>query len=115
MSKRQKPSDRRRAELVREARAGLLPQSDDLVNEVRARMNRTALSARSIKTYTKLATCSSEELAISTILADLRHYCASKELSFRKLNADGYTLYVEEVSESRLVTTEQLEYLNVPF
>ena len=114
MLKRQKLIDRRRAELVREARAGLLPESDDLVNEVRAQMSRTARIARSIKGYTKLETCRSEELAVTTILADLRHYCASKDLSFRKLDAAGHTLYVEEANESRLVTTEQLEYLNAP-
>ncbi len=49
-----------------------------------------------------LAGCGSENLAITDIISDLRHYCEEKGLSFHKLNKAAYTQYLEEVAGPQL-------------
>jgi hypothetical protein len=93
----------RRAALILEARAGLIPESDWIVEEVRARMDRTARIGRVVKCHAKLLTRGSDAPAISEILADLRHYCDSKGLAFEELNAAACENYQEEAFQSRRV------------
>ncbi len=42
------------------------------------------------------ATCISDDLAITNILADLKHYCDCKGLAFGKLQRAAYAFYLEE-------------------
>jgi hypothetical protein len=98
MFNRRQPSNRRHTALVIQARAGLIPASDDVEDERRARMKCTARVGFGVKAYARRATCGSEDLAIAEILAHLRHYCDSKGLAFCKLDAAGYALYVQEVN-----------------
>lgn len=89
-------SNTRRIDLVRKARAGLIPESDNIANEIRARTERTARIVRTARTYLGSATRVSEEHAITDILADLRHYCDCRGLAFRKIHTAAYALYLED-------------------
>lgn len=102
MSKRKRREDRYLTPLVIEARAGLIPASDDIENERRARVKRTARLVQTVRGYAMLAGCGSENLAITDIISDLRHYCEEKGLSFHKLNKAAYTQYLEEVAGPQL-------------
>jgi hypothetical protein len=99
MPKRKQMSDARSIDLVREARAGLIPASDHIADEKCARMNCTARIIRTAKTYLGTVTRVSEEQAITSILADLRHYCDCKGLAFRKFHAAAYALYLEDKAD----------------
>ena len=99
MSNRKQISNARRIDLVREARAGLIPASDDVADERRVRTNHTARIIRTAKTYLGSATHVSDDLAITNILADLRHYCDCKDLAFKKLDRAAHTLHLEDVEE----------------
>ncbi len=96
MPNRRQQKKPRWSDLVVEARAGLIPESDDIADEKRARMKRTARVVRTVKAHAKLATCGSEDRAITDILADLRHYCDCKGLPFHKLYRAAYALYLDE-------------------
>jgi len=89
--------------LVIEARAGLIPESDWIAEEVRARTVRTARIGRVIKSHARLLTKGSHAVAISEILADLRHHCDGKGLTFEELDAAASENYQDEVSQSRMV------------
>lgn len=91
MPKRKQMSN---ARLVREARAGLIPESDNIANEVRIRTNRTAQIVRTARAYLGSMKRVSEKHAIADILADLRHYCDCKSLPFRKLDKAAHALYM---------------------
>jgi glycerol-3-phosphate O-acyltransferase len=93
----------RHSALILEARAGLIPESDWIAEEVRARMDRTARISRVVKFHARLLTSGSHALAISEILADLRHYCDSKGLAFEQLDAAACENFEEEASQSRMV------------
>ncbi len=93
----------RRAALTLEARAGLIPESDWVAEEVRARTDRTARIDRVVNLHARLLTHGSDGLAISEILADLRHYCDSKGLAFEELDAAACGTYQDEVSQSCMV------------
>jgi hypothetical protein len=88
-------SNKRRNDLVREARAGMIPESDNIANEIRTRTSQTARIIRTAKTYLGSVTAVSDELAITDILADLRHYCDYKGLAFRKLHTAAHAQYME--------------------
>jgi len=92
----------RRVALILEARAGLIPESDWVAAEVRARMDRTARIGRVVNSRARLLR-DSDGLAISEILADLRHYCDSKGLPFEELDASASENYQDEASQSRMV------------
>ena len=85
-----------RADLVREARAGLIPESDSIAEEVRFRTRHTARIICTAKNELGSAAAVSDEHAITNILADIRHYCDCKCLAFSKLHAAAYTLYMED-------------------
>ena len=94
-------NDSRRSALVLEARAGLIPTSDDVADERQVRMDRIGST---VKAYAKMARGGSGDCdawAITNILADLRHHCDSKGLAFHELDAAAYGHYLEDVSESR--------------
>ena len=93
----------RRAALTLEARAGLLPESDWVAKEVRARMDRTARIGRVVNSHARLLTRGSDGLAISEMLAGLRHYCDSKGLAFEELDAAACENYQDEASQSCMV------------
>lgn len=86
----------RRNNSVIEARAGLIPASDDMVNEIRVRTNLTARMIRTVKPYLGSVARVSDDLAITSILSDLRHYCDRRNLAFRNLDAAARALYLEE-------------------
>ena len=86
-----------RIDLVREARAGLIPASDDIADEKRERTNDTARLIRAAKAH--VGTRASEGQVITSILADMRHYCDFKGLKFRKIDSAAHALYLEEVFE----------------
>jgi hypothetical protein len=92
-------SKTRRIDLVLAARAGLIPESDNIANEKRVRMNRTARIIRTAKTYLGSVAGVSDEQAITDILADLRHYCDSKGLAFRKFHTAAYALYLQDKTD----------------
>ena len=81
---------------VIEARAGLIPASDDIEDELDAR---TARIRRTVRTYAK-GTNGRDDLAIANILEDIRHYCDSKTLSFDELDMAAYNNHKEYVNES---------------
>lgn len=102
MLKGKRVEHRHLSSLVIEARAGLIPASDDIDDELRARLKRTARVVGLVRAYASLEGCGSDELAIADILCDLRHYCAGKGLSFHKLSDDAYAQYLEEVAGLQL-------------
>jgi hypothetical protein len=101
MMKRKTHSDRLRANLVREARAGVIPESDHIAKEIRARMNSAARLIRTLAAKGRLATLASEDRLITEILADLRHYCDFNGLVYDKLETAAADLYL---AEGKLVT-----------
>jgi hypothetical protein len=103
MASKKMSNDSRRAALVLKARAGLIPESDWIEEEVRLRMNRTARIGRTVNSHARLLSCGSDALAISEILTDLRHYCASKGLMFEELDAAACENYQDEASQSCMV------------
>jgi hypothetical protein len=66
-----------------------------LDKEKRVRTNRTARILRSVKTNLGSVARVSDENAITDILADLRLYCDSKGLAFRKLSTAANAIYLE--------------------
>ena len=98
MPKRKQMSNTRYSDLVRAARAGLIPESDNIVNEKRVRTSRTARIIRTERTHLGSMKRVSEELAITNILADLRHYYDFKGLGFRKIHTAAHALYLENKS-----------------
>ncbi len=84
-----------RVNLMVEARAGLIPASDDIAGEKHARMNHTARVIRAAKAYLGSVARVPDDHAILNILADLRHYCDHKDLAFDELARAAYTLYLE--------------------
>ena len=99
MSNRKQMSNARRIELVREARAGLIPESDNWENERRVRTSLTLRMIRTAKTHLGSVARVSDDLAITNILSDLRHYCDCKGLAFKKLDRAAYALYSEVKSD----------------
>lgn len=81
---------------VIEARAGLIPASDDIEDELDARTGRIG---RTVRAYAKV-TNGRDDLAIASILEDIRHYCDSKALSFDELDTAAYNNHLEYVNES---------------
>ena len=78
------------------ARGGLISASDDVINEILVRTNRTARIIRNVKPCLGSVKRVSDDLAIANILADLRHYCDCTGLVFGKLQKDANALYLEE-------------------
>jgi len=96
MPNKKQLSNAQRAALILEARSGLIPASDDIEDELNAR---TAHIARALRAYAKL-TRGRDDLAITDILHDLRHYCDSKALAFDELATAAYEYYLEDAAES---------------
>lgn len=85
-----------RAALVLEARAGLIPASDDMADELRAA---TARIGRTVTAYAKSMKAGSDDLAIIDILVDLWHYCDSRGLAFREIDAAASEHYREAIAD----------------
>jgi hypothetical protein len=96
MSKKKQISNARSMRLLREARAGLIPECESMANEKRVRTNRTARIVNIAKTFLGSAARVSEEQAVTSILADLRHYCDCKNLAYRKLHTAAHALYLDD-------------------
>lgn len=94
--------NKRQAALTLEARAGLIPESDWIAEEVRARTNRTAQVSRVVVSHAKRLTNGSVGLAITEILTDLRHYCDAKDLVFEELDAAACENHLDEASQSHM-------------
>ncbi len=99
MSKRKLTSNPCPIHLVRAARAGLIPASDDVAAEKRARMRCTARIVQIEKVNLGTVTRVSDHRAIASILADLRHYCDWKGLAFRKCYAAARALYFQDKAD----------------
>jgi hypothetical protein len=85
---------------VSQARAGLIPASDDAADEKSARMNHTASVIRTVKAYSGTASRVSDDQAITNVLADLRFYCDCTGREFKKLDRVAYAQYLEEAVET---------------
>lgn len=96
MPKRERVRSRYRVQHVREARAGLITEFDDIADEIRVRTNRMARVIRTVKRSLGSVAKVSEEEAITDILADLRHYCDVSGMSFRKLHTAARARYVDD-------------------
>jgi hypothetical protein len=103
MPKRKRMSKPSRIDFVREARAGLIPASDDIADEKRSRLNSTARIIRAAKPQLGTAKRVSDECAITSILADLRHYCDYNGLSFCKLDRNAGAQYLEDAADFRSI------------
>jgi len=91
-----------REALILKARAGIIPASDHLAEEVRQRVARTGRIGRTVAAYAKLRECRSERLAIVYILADLRHHCDCEGLAFDELDKSAIDVYDDEAAESHM-------------
>jgi hypothetical protein len=98
MPKKKQMIRTRRIGLTPETRAGLIPEADNIANEVRARTTQTASMIRTVATRLGSLSNVSEEYAITNILADLRHFCERKGLEFHKLQAAAHAIYLEDKS-----------------
>jgi hypothetical protein len=96
MPNRRQQNRRCRINLVIQARAGLIPASDDIADERRARLNHTARVIRAIKARSGTVSRVSDERAITNILADLRYYCDCTGLKFKKLDRAAHAQYLDE-------------------
>jgi hypothetical protein len=96
MPNRRKLYNRRRVAIVREARAGLIPEPDDMIYGKQARMYRAVRVEDTVKGYARAMTCGLQGLAITNILADLRQYCDCHSLDFRRLDVAASALYLDE-------------------
>jgi|SRR5277367_3197651 len=94
--------NKRQAALILEARAGLIPESDWIAEEARARINRTAQLSRVVVSHAKRLTNGSVGLAVTEILTDLRHYCDAKGLVFEELDAVASENHLDEASQSHM-------------
>ena len=100
MPNRRQRNKPRRVNLMIEARAGLISASDDMADEGRVRTNLTARIIRTVKPYLGSVTRVSDDLAITNILSELRHYCDCRGLAFKKLDRAACALYLEEKMEA---------------
>ena len=75
-----------RSAIVFEARAGLIPASDDEADERKARLRHALHLISMMRPYTGQSSRVPEDIVITDILADLRCYCAWKNLSFDTLS-----------------------------
>jgi hypothetical protein len=97
MPNRGQQNKSRRVNLVIKARVGLIPASDDMANEIHVRTKQTAGIIHTTKKYLGSAACVSDDLAITNILSDLRHYCDTKRLAFNKLDKAARALYLKDL------------------
>ncbi len=81
---------------VLEARAGLIPASDGIENELDLR---TARIGDAVRAYAR-RTEGPDALAMIDMLQDLRHYCDTKGLMFDELDSVAYDYYLEDVNDS---------------
>jgi hypothetical protein len=95
-SKEQLKNIRAEALLIKKARAGVIPASDNIEAELELYVARIG---RTVNAHAKFRH-GDEALAISDILHELRHYCDSKCLAFGELNARAHEYYLEDVKES---------------
>lgn len=86
----------RLANSVIEARAGLIPASDDLADEIVALMNHAAQLLRSLGSHMATPERASEQRAVREILTTLLQYCDFKYLNFRDLVASAHAEYIDE-------------------
>jgi hypothetical protein len=78
------------------ARAGIIPDSDYIENEINLRVARIH---GTVSAYAK-RNGDGCDLAIMSILQDLRHYCDSKGLVFHELDMSAEQFYMEDAHES---------------
>ena len=91
---------------VLDARAGLIPASDDIEDELDARVARVG---RAVRVYAE-RNGDRDELAIIDILHGLRHYCDRKALAFDELDRAAYGDYLEYVNESPWISRTPTTY-----
>lgn len=63
------------------ARAGLIPACDDLADEAEARLNHAVHLVRTMRRVAPYTSRANQGYVLTEILADLKHYCATKGLS----------------------------------
>jgi hypothetical protein len=85
---------------VLQARAGLIPASDHIADERRARINHIARIIFTAKAQSGTVSRVSDEQAIASILADLRFYCDCTGREFKKLDRTARAQYLEETIQS---------------
>jgi|ERR1700731_36876 hypothetical protein len=95
MPNRRKQSKLRRVSLVIKTPARLIYEFDNISEERRVRTKKTASIIRTVKTYLGSVARVSDDLAITDILSDLRHYCDIRGMAFKKLDKAARALYLE--------------------
>jgi hypothetical protein len=73
--------------LVREARFGPIPASDDLTDEAMVRITYAVRLIGTMRGDLKYRVRPTDERTITDFPADLRYYCATKGLCFEKLDS----------------------------
>lgn len=89
----------RRQKLISETRARLIPASDDIANEIRARTSKTTRIVAAAKSFVRLGRHASDDILMMELLTHLRRYCAWKGLVFEKLDEAASDRYSEEAAE----------------
>jgi hypothetical protein len=83
---------------------GLISAADDIAEEIRARTLLTSHVIRIVKPHLGSLARVSDDLAITNILLDLRHYCDYKGISFKELDDAASELHsVEKTYEAALI------------
>lgn len=83
---------------VKEARAGLIPASDDVADERRIQQNIAEALLKAVRTKANFGTSVADEVVIIEALARLGDYCDRRKLSFDDLSVLGYEQYLEETT-----------------
>lgn len=78
------------------ARAGLIPASDDVADERRARTIRVTRMIRAARRHPGIGKSAAPEFVITDLLVDLRHYCDSCGLPFERLSEAALQSYLGE-------------------
>lgn len=86
-------------DLVSKTRAGLIPASDDIADEIRARTSETTRIVAAAKSCARLGMHASDDILITELLTHLRRYCVWKGLAFEKLDKAAIARYTEEAAE----------------
>jgi hypothetical protein len=84
--------------LVKEARSGLIPASDDMLDERRIQRKIAEALLRAVRTNAKFGASVADEVVIIEALARLRDYCDRRKLSFDDLSVLGHEQYLEETA-----------------
>ncbi len=96
MPNRKNQSKQRHTNKVIEAHGGVISEFDNIAEEIRVRTGLTAQIIGAVKPRLGSIARISDDIAITCILSDLRHYCDCRSFAFKKLDKAAHALYLEE-------------------